>query len=104
MISKNIKNASKEAYGEYMKGKTHSIGNLFLTNREFSTHEAFETALSLPMSYSNKDVLYVSTGLKKNRTRMLKSLAILKKIHPDDTKVFASSLIGKYENKTDDLH
>ena len=56
------------------------------------------------MSYSNKDVLYVSTGLKKNRTRMLKSLAILKKIHPDDTKVFASSLIGKYENRTDDLH
>ena len=100
MISKNMKNASKEAYGQYMKGKTHSIGNLFLTNREFSTH----TALSLPMSYSNKDVLYVSTGLKKNRTRMLKSLAILKKIHPDDTKVFASSLIGKYENRTDDLH
>ena len=30
---------------------------------------------------------------KKNRTRMLKSLSILEKVHPDDTNVFAPDII-----------
>ena len=104
MISKLMKKASQEAYGEYMRGKTHSIGNLFLIKREFSTHEAFKIALSLSTRYSNKDGLYVPTSLTNNRTRMLKSLSILEKMHPDHKKVFASNLIGKYENRPDDLH
>ena len=37
------------------------------------------------MRHSNLDDLYVPTRLKKNRTRMLKSLSILKNMHPDDT-------------------
>ena len=56
------------------------------------------------MRHSNKDVLFVPTGLKKNRTRMLKSLSTLEKMHPDDTNVFASNIIDKYENWLDNLH
>ena len=37
-------------------------------------------------------------GLKKNRTRMLKSLSVLEKMHPDDTNVFASNNIEKFKN------
>ena len=48
--------------------------------------------------YSNIDVLYAPTSLKKNRTRMLKSLSVLEKMHPDDTNVFASNIIDKYKN------
>ena len=48
--------------------------------------------------------MQVPTGLKKNRTRMLKSLSILEKMHPDDTDVFASNIIGKYENRPNNLH
>ena len=81
-----------------------SIGNVFLTKREVSTHEAIKRVLSLPMRHSNIDVLYVPTGLKKNRTRMLKSLSVLEKMHPDDTNVFASNIIDKYENRPDDLN
>ena len=55
------------------------------------------------MRHSNIDALYVFTGLKKNRTRMLKSLSILEKMHPDDTNVFAPN-IDKYENRPDNLH
>ena len=60
--------------------------------------------LSLPMRHSNIYLLYVPTDLKKNRTRMLKSLSTLEKMHPDDTNVFASNIIDKYENWLDNLH
>ena len=97
-MKKLIKKPSKEAYGKDIKGKMFSIGNTFLTKHEVSTHEAIKRVLSLPMRHSNIDVLYLPTGLKKNRTRMLKSLSTLEKMHPDDTNVFASNNIDKYEN------
>ena len=97
-VSELMKKASKKAYGKDIKGKMLSIGNTILTKREVSTHEAIKRVLSLPMRHSNIDVLYVPAGLKKNITRMLKSLSTLEKMHPDDTNVFASNNIDKYEN------
>ena len=41
---------------------------------------------------------YVPTGLKNYRSRMLKSLSVLEKMHPDDTNVFVSNIIDKCEN------
>ena len=73
------------------------VSNTLLTKREVSTHEAIKRVLSLPIRHSNIDVLYVPTSLKKNRTRMLKSLSVLEKMYPDDTNVFESSIIDKYE-------
>ena len=92
-MSKLMKKTSKEAYGKDIKGKMLSTGNTFLTR-----------VLSLPMRHSSIDLLYVPTGLKNNRTRMLKSLSTLEKMYPDDTNVFASSIIDKYENQPANLH
>ena len=50
------------------------------------------------MRKSNIDVLYVPTSQKKNRTRMLKSLSVLEKMHPDDKNVSAPNIIDKYKN------
>ena len=75
-----------------------STGNIFLTKCKVSTPEAIKRVLSLPMRHLNIDVLYLPTGLKNNRTKILKSLSVLQKMHPDDTNVFASSIIDKYEN------
>ena len=97
-MSKLMKIASKEAYGKDIKGKSLSIDITFLIKPEVSTHEAIKRVLSLPMRYSNIDVLYVPTGLKRNKSSMLKSLSLLEKIHPYDTNVFASNIIDKYEN------
>ena len=94
---------NERTYEKDIKGKMLCIGNIFLTKCEVSTHEAIKRVLFLPMRHSNIDVLYVRTGLKKNRTRMLKSLSILEKMHPDDTNVFASNIIGKYENRPNNL-
>ena len=52
----------------------------------------------------NLDVLYVSTGLKQNRTRMFKSLSILENMHPDDRNVFACNITDKGKNRPDNLH
>ena len=97
-MSELMTKASKEAHGNDIRSEMHSIGNTFLTKCEVSTQEAIKRVLALPMRHSNIDVLYVPTGLKKNRTRMLKSLSILEKMHPYDTNVFASNIIDKYEN------
>ena len=99
-----MKKGSKDADGKDIRGKMHSIGNIFLTKREVSTHEAIKKVLSLQMRHSNIDVFYVPTGLKKNRTKMLKSQLLLQKMHPEDTNVFASNIIDNHENRPDDLH
>ena len=70
-MSELMKKASKEVYGKDINDKILSIGNTFLTKREVFAHEAIKRVLSLPMRHSNRDVLYVSTSLRKNRTRML---------------------------------
>ena len=41
-MSELMKKASKEAYGKDVTGKMHSIGDIFLTKREVSTHEAIK--------------------------------------------------------------
>ena len=56
------------------------------------------------MRHANTDVLYFPTGQKKNRARILKSLSILEKMHPDDTNVFASNVIDRNKNRPDHLH
>ena len=102
-MSELMKKASKEAYNKDIQGKMYAIGNVFLTKREVSTHEAIARVISLPMRSSNIDVLYVPTGLKKNRTRMLKPQSVLDFMHPDDTNVYANNILDKYENRPDDL-
>ena len=76
-MTKLMKKTSKEAYGKGIKGKMLSIGKIFLTKCEASTHEAIKRVLSLAMRHSNIHVLYVTTCPKKNKTRISKSLSIL---------------------------
>ena len=102
-ISELMNKASKEAYGKHVKEKMRSIGHIFITKREVSTHEAIKRVLSLPMGHSNIDVIYIPTGLKNNRTRILKRQTVLETMHPDDTNVYATSLLDKYENRPDEL-
>ena len=50
-MSKPMKKASKEAYAKYIKGKINSIGNIFLTKWDVSTHEAIRGLSYLPMRH-----------------------------------------------------
>ena len=82
------KKTSKEAHEKNTEGKIYSIDVIFLTKREVSIHEAIKRASSLSVRNSNIDV----------------SLSIFKKMHRDDTNVFASNIIDKYQNWLDHLH
>ena len=102
-MSELMQKASKEAYGKDIKGKMCDIGNVFLTKREVSTHEAIKRVLSLPLRHSNIDVQYVPTGLKENRTQMLKPQSLLEKMDPDDTNVYSLSMLDKYAHRPNNL-
>ena len=103
-MSELTKNASKEAYGKDIKVQMLSVSNTSLNKRKVSTHEGIRGVFSLPMRHSYIDDLYFPTGLKNNRTRMLKSLSILEKMYANGTNVSASNIICKYENRPDNLH
>lgn len=83
-----MKKASNECYGRYIGGKIHFTGNKLLDDCKVSKHEAIKRVLSLLMRHLNIDILYVSTGLRKNINELLKSLTILEKLHLDDRNVF----------------
>ena len=65
MVSELIKKASEEAYGKDIRGKMHSLRNVFLTKREVCTQGAIKRVLFLTTRHSNINFLYVPTGLKK---------------------------------------
>lgn len=76
-----MKKASNECYGRYIRDKIHFTGNKLLAECKVSKHEGIKRVLSLLMRHLNIDVLYVSTGLRKNINELLKSLTILEKLH-----------------------
>ena len=88
-MSEFMKKVLKEACGKDVNCKMLSIGSVYLTKREVSTHEAMKRVLFLPLKHSSIGVLCVPTFLKSNRTRMLKSLSISEKMHLDDRNLFA---------------
>ena len=65
IVSEPMRKASKESYGKDIKVKMLSIGNTFLIKHKISTSEAIERVLSLPIRYSDIDVLFVPASLKK---------------------------------------
>ena len=84
----------------------HSIGNIFLTKREVSKHEAIKRALSVPRRHPDKDVWYVLIGIQKNKTRVFiktKVFINFRKMHPDDEMEFAYNTNCKFENGPDNL-
>ena len=102
-MSELMKKASKEADSEGIRNKLKSIGNVFLKNREVGMHEATKRLLSGPFRRSNIFTLYIPTGPQDQRVRMLKPKSLLDQMDPDDTNIFATNIIEKYENRPDIL-
>ena len=102
-MSELMKKVSKEADNHDIRTKLRKIGNVFLTKREVSTHEAIVRLLSLPMRSSNIAVIFIPTGYEQQRTRLLKPLAILNKLDPDDTNIFCTNFLDRYANRPNEL-
>jgi len=93
-MSDLMRNACKEA--ATVKEKLKSIGNVFLKSREVSQHEAIARLVQMPLKESNVPVMFVPTGFKHQRTRLLKPRNVLEKMEDDDTDVFLPNIIDKY--------
>ena len=93
-MSEFMRNACKEA--ETVKDKLKAIGNVFLKSREVSQHEAIARFNSMPLKESNTPVIFIPTGFKNQRTRLLKPNSVLQTMDDDDTDVFLPNIIDKY--------
>ena len=102
-MSELMKKASKEGNSHSVREKLRKIGNVFLTKREISTHEAIVRLLSLPMRSSNIGVIFIPTGFKNQRTRILKPQKVLDTMDPDDSNIFCTNFLERYANRPDDL-
>ena len=102
-MSELMKKVSKEASNHDIRAKLRKIGNVFLTKREVSTHEAIIRLLSLPMRSSNIAVIFIPTGFQEHRTRLLKPLEILNTLDPDDPNIFCTNFLDRYANRPNEL-
>ncbi|KAK3100749.1 hypothetical protein FSP39_024640 [Pinctada imbricata] len=93
-MSELMRVACKEA--DTVKTKLKSIGNVFLKSREVSQHEAVARLVGLPLKETNTPVLFIPTGYKNQRTRMIKPRYVLEKMKDDDTDIFVPNIIDKY--------
>ena len=92
-MSDFMRSACKEA--STLKNKLMYIGNVFLTSREVSQHEAIARLVQMPLRESNTLVTFVPTGFKHKRTRLLKPRTVLEIMEDDDTDVFLPNIIDK---------
>lgn len=61
-----------------------------------SQHEAIARLVQMPLKESNVPVMFVPTGFKHQRTRLLKPRNVLERMEDDDTDVFLPNIIDKY--------
>ena len=94
--------AFKESSSDGVKD-LKKAGNVYLKTPEVSTHEAIAHTISLSLRLSNIDVIYLPSGLKKNRIRMLNSQEELDKMEPSGNNIFQVNIIDKYANRPDSL-
>ena len=88
-----MKKAAKDVNETGVGDKLRTIGNVFINKREISTHESIMRLLSMPFRRSNNDVIYIHTGPKEQRTRVMKPKALLDKMDNDDDDIFVVGLI-----------
>ena len=101
IMSELMRNACKEA--GTVKDKLKAIGNVFLKSREVSQHEAITRLISMPLKETNTPVIFIPTGFKNQRTRLLKPNALLQTMDDDDTDVFLPNIIDKYAARPSSL-
>jgi hypothetical protein len=98
--------ACKEARKENtdLKKQVRYIGNKFLNAVEVSAQEAVYLTLQLPVTRASRDVKFINTAPKDNRTFLLKSKDKLQDMNPDSTDIESSSVIDWYLRRPKQLN
>ena len=102
-MSEILELSSKQASNTDVRRHLQKIASKFLTSREVSAQEAAYRVLSLPLSRSSRDVVYVSTDLPEDRLHLLKPMSVIETMDDDDEDICQHGLIKRYMKRPDIL-
>ncbi|XP_035223419.1 uncharacterized protein LOC118196128 [Stegodyphus dumicola] len=82
-----------------VKEKFRKITNIFLNNNLMWAQEAAYHVLSLPLSKSSRQTIYINTSPINERALMLKSPTELRKLNSESNEIFMDNVVTKYVNR-----
>lgn len=91
--------AETEAGNFTLRNRLQKVLNVFLNAVLISSQEAAYLNLSMPLSKSSRKVIFINTGPKESRVRMLKPVKTLKSMSPNDKNVTVPDVFERYENR-----
>ncbi len=94
-----LKRVAVEARTEELKTQMKKVGSAFLTHREVSAQEAAYRILPLPMKRFTRTVVFVDNNLKKDRIGVLKPSHVIEGLDDEDSNVFCTNLIDRYQHR-----
>ena len=99
-LSDEVKQAIAELpTGCPSKTRMRKIINAFIKSREISAQEVYHNIMGYPYVRKSRKVIYIPTGWRKDRHRLLKSKKEREKLDPTSTDVFWDNIIDRYEKR-----
>lgn len=86
-----------------LKQKLVQIASKFQNCSEISAQECVYHLLSMPVSYSSRDHVFIITFSEEERFSMIKPKKYLRTLQDNDTNIFMSSIQEKYISRPSDL-
>lgn len=83
---------SKLPTGGSVRKRLSKIGNVLLTHRLISGQAATYRFLNMPMVYSSRDTVFISSYPSKEQFKLIKPKAALKELPCDSTEIYAQGL------------
>ena len=93
----------KEEGNLSVRQKFNRIANKFQNCHEVSAQEAVYTLLSMPVSQSSREVIYVNTFPSEKRSKVLMDVEMLRNLKSDSTSIYKKGLIDHYTNRPDNM-
>ena len=100
-MSETIELTSRQASESDVRRHRQKIASTFLTSREVSAQEAAYRVLTLPLSRSSREVVYVSTDLPEARLHLLKPMSVIETMNDDDEDIYQIWIVERYSNRPD---
>ena len=104
-MSHILKQVIEECNDGYLthQQKLYRICSKFINCSEVSSQEAIFILLSIPLSKTSRSVIFINTGEKSQRIKLLKSENDLKELDPESKDVLSYGLLDYYVSRPTEL-
>ena len=111
-INKSYRGISKllrDTLNDMQKGhytafdKLRRISKVFLSATEVSAQEAVYVLLSMPLTICSRSCVFINTGEKDKRTKMIKTKVDLLKLESESTDIVSNCILDYYVNRPAEL-